>query len=129
MRRSSIAAKSRRCRTRRSGAQPLACFTGIVVTGQFRMDSYPSGRGGSAAYFEILFIEDARDVIGDCLVTQRQVRGDLGVGLTVGEQVQQLPLAFAEAGERLPGHGGTGGGEVFDDAVSHARTEDGLAAR
>src|SRR5215207_9867229 len=55
MRRSSIAAKSRRCRTRRSGAQPLACFTGIVVIGQFRMDSYPSGRGGSAAYFEILF--------------------------------------------------------------------------
>src|SRR5438445_555923 len=29
---------------RRSGAQPLVCFTGIVVIGQFRTDSYLSGR-------------------------------------------------------------------------------------
>src|SRR3954468_6061043 len=44
MRHSSIATKSRRCRTRRSGAQLFVCFTGIIAIRQSGTDSYRSGR-------------------------------------------------------------------------------------
>jgi hypothetical protein len=55
---------------------------------------------------DLELVQDSRHVVADGLLAQEQLRRDLGVGATLGGQLEDLDLAFGERRERFGGIAG-----------------------
>src|SRR5215207_2642883 len=60
---------------------------------------FPRAEDGLGTVDHLQLAEDGRDVVGHGLVAQRQMCGDLGVALALGQKMQQFPLSLAESGK------------------------------